>query len=205
MLPLPLVPTPDQVSARVLNALLRRETWAADRLAGHAGKTLQFTVGALRLRYTIDMAGFLQPTDAAVVADVSLSIPAQSLPELPGAFRTRDIPAITRLLHVEGDAALASLVSELARDLRWDVEHELAMLFGDAMAMRILHGLRLMTGFTRSATERISGNLAEYLGEEARLLLSTPAHEGFCGDLASLMRRIDALDRRLANAERGGL
>src|SRR5690606_6821120 len=126
MLPLPSLFSPNQLTASMLNGLLRREPWAAERLSRHSGKSLRFTVGRLEAAYTIEATGLLRACDPAVVPDVSLAIGSQHLADLPAILRSKDVNAITDKLHVQGDAALATLVSELARDLRWDIEDEFA-------------------------------------------------------------------------------
>lgn len=204
MLPLPPVFSPNALSASLLNALLRREPWAAERLSRHAGKSLRFTVGSLRVGYSIEAGGLLRACDPAVVPDVSLSIGAQHLADLPAILRSRDLAAITDKLHVQGDAALATLVSELARDLRWDIEEDAAAKFGDLLGPGLLRGARAGVGLAQSAAERTAANVAEFLGEEGRMLATRPGMDAFKAGCADLQRHLDALEQRAGRAGRGG-
>src|SRR5690554_2496119 len=201
MLPLPSVFSPNSLTATLLNALLRREQWAAERLSRHAGKSLRFTVGGLQVAYSIDATGCLRVCDAAVVPDVSLSIGAEHLADLPAILRSGDVAAITDKLHVQGDAALATLVSELARDLRWDIEDDAARLFGDLLGPALVQGGRGAAVFAQSAAQRATANVAEYLGEEGRLLATRPDVEALNDDCAALLRRLDALEQRVRRLE----
>ena len=196
MLPLPPVPTPNELTVRLLNALLRREQWAADRLSLHAGKTLRFTVGAVRVSYTIESTGMLRVADVAVAPDVTLTIAPEHVADLPQIFRSRDLNAITRKLHVQGEAALATLVSELARDLRWDIEEDAARLFGDFLGPRMVQAVRSMFGVLQESGKRAADNLGEYLGEEGRVLLTRPALDTFRRDLGHLLQQLNALEQR---------
>ena len=198
MLPLPPVPTPNDLTVRLLNALLRREQWAADRLSLHAGKTLRFTVGTVRVGYTIESTGMLRVGDAAVAPDVTLTIAPEHLGDLPGIFRSRDLNAITRKLHVQGEAALATLVSELARDLRWDIEEDASRVFGDLLGPRIVQTLSSTFGFLQEAGKRAADNLGEYLGEEGRVLLARPAIDVFRRDVGNLLLKLNALEQRVS-------
>lgn len=198
MLPLLPVPAPDDLTARVFNALLRREQWAADRLACHAGKSLRFTFGKVRVNYTIHASGHLRPADAAVTPDVSLTIAPELLSDLPAILRSRDLNSITQKLHVQGEAALATLVSELARDLRWDIEDDAAAVFGDFLGPRLLKSARAMFGLLQASGERAAANLGEYLGEETRMLLIRPAAERLRHDVIDLNQRLNALEQRVA-------
>lgn len=201
MLPLLPVFSPNALTASMLNALLRREQWAADRLSRHAGKSLRFTVGSMRVAYSIEATGLLRACDSAVVPDVSLSIGTQYLADLPGILRGGDLAAITDKLHVQGDAALATLVSELARDLRWDIEEEMAAKFGDLLGPGLLRGGRAAADLAQSALQRASANVAEFLGEESGVLATRHGMQAFGADCAALLRRLDALERRVAGAE----
>jgi len=199
MLPLPAVFSPELLIARALNALLQREPWAAERLGRHAGKSLRFTIGPLRAGFSIQASGQLRACDPAVVPDVSLTLGAEHLNELPGILRSRDLAAITEKLHVQGDAALATLVSELARDLRWDIEEDLANVFGDIMGPALLRGGRAAVDLAQSAAQRAAGNVAEYLGEESRLMATRPALETFAAECAAMLQRLNALEQRVGD------
>jgi|SRR5690606_26090636 len=202
MLPLPLVPSPTDLSTRMLNALLGREAWAAERLSQHAGKSLRFNIGRFRVSYTIDVNGKLRASDTAVVPDVTLTLPAARLSDLPQILRSRDLDAITQMLHVQGDASLATLVSVLARDLRWDVEEDMARAFGDVIGPRMLRSVRDLFGFADASLRRASANVAEYVGEEARLVATQAAFDGFRDDVSKLLQRVGAIESRAGLAER---
>lgn len=202
MLPLPPVFSPNALTAFMLNALLRREPWAAERLSRHAGKSLRFSVGAMQVAYSIEHSGLLRACDPAVAPDVTLSVVTGHLADLPAILRSRDLAAITDKLHVQGDAALATLVSELARDLRWDIEEELAGRFGDLLGPGLLQGGRAAAGVAQEALQRAGANAAEFLGEEGRMLATRPAVQAWAGDCQAMLQRLDTLERRVAEAGR---
>ena len=190
------------MSTRILNALLGREPWAAERLSQHAGKSLRFNIGRFKVSYTIDVTGKLRTSDTAVVPDVTLTLPAERLSDLPQILRSRDLDAITQMLHVQGDASLATLVSQLARDLRWDVEEDMATAFGDVLGPRMLRSARDLVGFADASVRRGAANVAEYVGEEARLVTTQAALDGFRDDLSKLLQRLTAMESRVSAAER---
>lgn len=202
MLPLPPVFSPNALSAALLNALLQREPWAAGRLSRHAGKSLRFSIGAMQVAYSIEASGRVRVCNPAVVPDVTLSIATHHLADLPAILRSRDLAAITEKLHVQGDAALAALVSELARDLRWDIEEDMAARFGDLLGPGLLQGGRAAAGAVQNALQRAGANMAEYLGEEGQVLATRPGLQAFRADCATLQQRLEALEQRLAGVER---
>lgn len=198
MFSLPTFFAPAAVNARMLNKLLQRESWARDRLGRHSGKTVGFKVGSFKMGLAIQADGLVQPSDPAVVPNVTLTIPSDQLTELPGVLRARDPALLTELLHVEGDAGLAQVVSELARDLRWDFEDDLSRVVGDVAATRLLQAAAMVKSGTQIAVTRFAGNASEFLTEEDALLAGRPAYDDWRARLQAMQGRLDALDRRVA-------
>jgi ubiquinone biosynthesis protein UbiJ len=202
-LPFPF-PSPADVLLRGLNALLRREPWACERLAAHAGKSLRLTAGEpWTLRCAIASDGTLLACDRAVVPDVVLSIPPERRRELPGAWRDQGLAGVTGLAHIQGDAGLAHLVSDLARGLRWDVEDDLSRVVGDVAAVRLTRGARELAGGLRQAASRAQDNLTEYLGEESGMGVREADFQAWAADRQALESRLERLDARLRRLEGG--
>lgn len=197
MLPFSFLPTPSRLAVGALNALLQREDWARERLARHAGKTVRFALGGFTLGLTIDSEGLAAEADAAVVPDVTLTVAPEKLP-LPRLGAGGEAPDFAEATHISGDAALAQVVADLSKQLRWDPEDSLARLVGDIPALRIAGGLRAAAGGARQAGQRLAENVSEYLAEENGMLLGRPALDQWRLDLAELNARADALARSAA-------
>lgn len=191
------LPRPADLLLSGLNALLRRESWARERLSAHAGKSLRVSAGAWSLQAGIGADGTLQACDAAIVPDVTLSVPADRLRDLPAAWRSQGLAGVTALARIQGDAGLAHLVSDLARDLRWDVEDDLSRVVGDVMAIRLIQGGRQLAAGLRHSAGRAQDNLTEYLAEESGIGLRGADFRRWRGDLRALESRLDRLDVRL--------
>lgn len=204
MLAFPSFLAPASVCARLLNSLLRREDWARERLARHAGKSVRFVAGPWNVGLAIQSGGLLDVSDAVIVPDVTLTLPSEKLAQLPVILRKGDTDEITALLHIQGDAALAQAVSELARGLRWDIEDDLARVMGDVAALRLVGAAK---GFSRSARRsatRLAENTGEYLVEESRQVLGRPAFEDWREQLGTMRHRLEQLEGRVERIERGG-
>lgn len=191
------LPHPAVLLLRGFNALLRREPWARERLAVHAGKSVCLSAGVWSLHASIASEGTLQRCDAAVIPDVTLSVPSEHLRDLPSAWRDRGLAGVTALAHIQGDAGLAHLVSDLARDLRWDVEDDLSHVVGDVMAVRLTQGVRVLVGGLHQTAGRARDNLAEYLAEESGIGVRGADFRAWRGDLHALETRLDQLEARL--------
>ncbi|CAB3705298.1 ubiquinone biosynthesis accessory factor UbiJ [Achromobacter pestifer] len=194
MLPFSFLPTPSRLAVSALNALLRREDWARQRLARHAGKTVRFALGGFMLGLTIDSEGHAVQADPAVVPDVTLTVAPEKLPLLRlGA--DRETPDFAEATHISGDAALAQVVADLSKQLRWDPEDALARVVGDIPALRLVSGARAAADGARNTGKRLAENVSEYLAEESGVLVGRPALEQWRLDLAELNARADALGR----------
>ncbi|AOB32901.1 hypothetical protein AKI39_22405 [Bordetella sp. H567] len=207
MLPIPVLPDPGRPAVRALNALLRREDWARARLARHAGKTVRLAVGAFKLSLTIDSEGYADVADPAVVPDVTLTgDPARfrvarlfqggSENADPAAAARARADAIADMTHISGDAGLAQVVAELAAQLRWDVEDDLARWFGDIAAARLVGGARALSSGLRGAAARLGNNLVEYLAQERPILTPRPLMESWAADIARANATLDVAQAR---------
>jgi len=82
-------------------------------------------------------------------------------------------------------------VAELAQHLHPDLEDLLAERVGDVAAVRIARALTALRDAVHTGGARLAGNVAEYLSEEAGVLLARPA-------LADARAALDELDARIA-------
>ncbi len=198
------LPHPAALLLRGFNALLHREPWARERLMAHAGKSVRLSAGhPWSLQASIGSDGTLQACDAAVVPDVTLSVPSDRLRDLPAAWRDQGLAGVTALAHIQGDAGLAHLVSDLARGLSWDVEDDLSRVVGDVVAVRLTQGARLLAGGVRQTAGRARDNLAEYLGEESGIGVRGVDFGAWQVDLRTLEARLDRLNARLSRLPEG--
>lgn len=196
MLAFPSFLAPAAVHARLLNALLQREDWARTRLYQHSGKTVRFVAGPIKVNLGINSSGYTHASDNAIVPDVTLTLPTHQISQLPALLKSQDPSGLVAVLHIEGDAGLAQTVSDLARDLRWDIEHDLASRVGDVAASRLLKTGSMLFHTARKSTLHLSENVSEYLGHESNVLLNRPAFTVWRDDLDSTLRRLEKLEAR---------
>jgi len=138
----------------LLNHVLMQEPEAMDRLRRQQGKLLQLHWGRIELILTPTPAGLLGLGVCGGVPDLQLRVAQDSPLALARTVLAGDKPPV----EIQGDVQLAAEIGWLADNLRWDIEEDLARLFGDAPAHRLagagralLQGLR---GFLRQMAER---------------------------------------------------
>lgn len=182
---------------RLLNALLSREAWARDRLRPHAGKTVRLVASGFDWRLTVTSDGRIDAADAAVMPNVTLTVGAGQLPRLLSADPAERMQAV----RIDGEAALAQVVADLARDLRWDAEQDLSRVVGDAPALRLSGALRRLGSGARESASRLLGNTAEYLTHESRSVASRHALADWREDVARVVADTDRLAARVARLD----
>lgn len=143
----------DAIVARGLlavNHVLQAEPLACERLKPHAGRRLLLQWDAPagpwprppELALCITPAGLFERVDGDTEApDLRVRV---ALP-VPLELALRWLAGERPQVQVEGDARLAADIAWLAEHLRWDAEHDLARLVGDAWAhelARLGRGLR---------------------------------------------------------------
>lgn len=177
-----------------LNHVLAGSPWALERLRHHAGAHVRLRAGALLgLDLCIDGHGFFQAAQAHVEPDVDIELaddfPARLLLE-------RDtLMASTRL---SGSADVAETLAFVFRNLRWDIEGDLAAVLGDIPARRLSLAGSSLLNEVRTGAGRLSGNLAEYACEEAKLLVAQPEVGHFLREVDVLRDEMARLEKRIA-------
>lgn len=201
------LPYPSAAAIRALDALLLREPWARERLRPHAGKTACLAAGSMRLALTITPHGLVEAAAGDAVPAVTLTVDGGRLAELLSDDAARRMGAV----RIEGDAALAHVLGDLARDLRWDVEDDLAGIVGDIPAARLVRAARGVAGGLRAGAWRLAENVAEYLTEERGVVASSHALQSWGAQVRRLRddaeraaKRVEHLRARLARLDGEG-
>jgi ubiquinone biosynthesis protein UbiJ len=124
---------------------------------------------------------------------------------LLGLFARREHSSAARgseRVQVSGDAAIAARYRELLELARPDWEEELSRLIGDLPARRVSLAARAALSWARGFAGTARANVAEYLQEESRTLVSKPEVLEFLGQVDELRETADRVEARIARLER---
>lgn len=184
---------PVQAMAVALNTLTRQQVWAAQRLAQHAGKTVRICLGGFQLNWSIGSDGQLAHASEDVIPEVTLEIELEKLNPLAW-LNPQSRPDIAEYVHVSGQAALAQVMSELARDLRPDPEDALSRWVGDVPARRLVRGAQQVFAAAQTLGKSLILNFAEYLSEETDALVGRPAMTSQVLTQSHFLSTLDSLE-----------
>ncbi|MEO8738146.1 MAG: SCP2 sterol-binding domain-containing protein [Casimicrobiaceae bacterium] len=178
------------LAAEAVNRTLERETWARERLAAHAGRTVRFVVGPARATFAIDTDGRLHA--AVATPDLTLSVSPLRLPALlaqPGRW--------TELVSADGDAALVATLADLALTLPMFVEQAFARAFGPIVGQQFADAGRRLLVMPEYSAQRVGDSIARFVGDEGNIAVPGAQGRAFAADVATLASEVDALATRI--------
>ena len=182
---------------RSLNHLLQQNPGASGFLCQHAGKCVRLDLGFAQLDFSITAEGqFAEAPNAT--PDATLRATSDVLLQLPFLGRQA-------LRHAEysGDPALLQTLDQVFREMRWDIEAELAPLLGDIAAHRVATTAQHATQTLRHAAQALQTSSREYIVEEIALLARKSDVARFCTHVDTLVDDTSRLEVRLARLEAG--
>jgi len=119
-----------------------------------------------------------------------------------GAAAAGGAPGLERAaVRITGDAEIAARYRELFALGRPDWEQELSRLVGDLPARRLSLAASGVLAFAARVRRAAGENVAEYLTEESRDLVSRPELEEFLLGVDQLREAADRVEARLARLE----
>jgi len=179
--------------AAVVNHLLASAAWARERLAAHAGRTVELRLPPAAATLTIMPGGTLAPAAPGTAPDTTLV----ASPGLLLRLAARD-PRAWQDVGIEGDTGLAETAGFLFRNLRWDFEEDLSRATGDVLAHRIGETLRGLERWRVQTAEAWTGALGTYVTEEEPLVASRAEIERFNREVDRLRDDVARLEARIA-------
>jgi ubiquinone biosynthesis protein UbiJ len=104
-------------------------------------------------------------------------------------------------VQIRGDAEIANLYRELFTAARPDLEEELSRWVGDMPARHLSQLAKSVRTWARRARLTAGENIAEYLQEEGRDLVTKTEMEEFLGGVDGVREGVDRLEARLKGIE----
>ena len=172
-------------------------------MRAHAGRCIRIIarhpLGSLQSDAQIGADGLLVATSQAT-PDVVLRI----TPRFDTMLRLLEAgsSALRSSMEIEGDAALAATVGEVADSLAWDFEEDLSRVVGDPVAHRVglaVRGLRDRFGGLRERSEEAMHRAA---ASRAGPLVSGEELAGLAAEIGRMSDRVARLEDRAAPSRR---
>jgi ubiquinone biosynthesis protein UbiJ len=179
------------LTTQSINHLLAHNSWARDRLIPYAGQSARFECPPLAATLGIRPDGQVDAAPQAV-PDVTIRF----TPGLALRIAARD-EAAWKEIAVSGNTDLAEALNHIARNLHWDLEEDLARLFGDIAAHRMAQTGAALRQWGAQASDNLARALVEYWIEEQPLIARSGDVERFCRDVDQLRDDIARIEKRV--------
>jgi ubiquinone biosynthesis protein UbiJ len=138
-------------------------------------------------------AGDDSPADAVITG---------SAPALLQLFRRASPSGQSRAIQIKGDAEIADRYRELFVLARPDLEEELSRWLGDLPARHLSQLARSVSSWASRARRTAGENIAEYLQEEGRDLVTKTEMEEFLRGVDGARDTLERIEARIAGIER---
>ena len=178
------------IAENLINRTLERESWAREKLAAHAGRSVRLRTGPIERTFAIDTEGRLSAGEGA--PDLTQTISPLRLPTLLAAPERWN-----ELVGTEGDAALGATLAELALTLPWFVEQMLARALGPIAGQQVADAGRRLLALPEHAARRFGDSFGRYVAGETRLAVGTAEARAFAAEVSVLAARVEALVARV--------
>jgi ubiquinone biosynthesis protein UbiJ len=144
----------------LLNHVLMQEPQAMERLRRQAGRVVEGHWRVFSVRLVATPAGLLDLANPAATPDLTLTLAEESPFALAQAALRGEKPPV----RIAGDVQLAAEVNWLVDHVRWDLEEDLARVFGDAPAHAIGRAVHAMADALRRFVPAPGGGAAPGAG-----------------------------------------
>lgn len=182
-----------------LNHLLSSEPWARERLKAFAGQTARVEAPPVVFYLEITPQGDFSRADAANPPTVTIAVPAYAVFRLSCGLEAPE--SVLGSVQVKGPADLTDCLGFVIRNLRWDVESDLAPLVGDILAHRLVWLGREFAAWQRQKARNLALNFAEYFTEESQVIASRTDIAEYCREVDSFGAPLRRLEARIASLE----
>jgi len=161
------------------------------------GQSVQLHLRGPELAFSVSVvAGRLQVGPAQ--ADDKLRISTTPGALLGLAFKRDDEPIAPGRIELAGDAGLARQLEKLLRDFAPDIEEACTRLFGDVLGVPVARAAGATRRHVRDSAAHLREDAADWLRDEARLVMGPGELEDFLDGVDALRERSERLQARVA-------
>jgi ubiquinone biosynthesis protein UbiJ len=182
---------------RFLRHITNQNTWSLPYLVDFAGKVVQFDFSLLKANLIILEDGSLSMAGETATADAIIYLP----PSLAMRLMARD-EAAKMQIKINGDTLLATELSKVLQQMRWDFEEDLSHLMGDIAANKLVTSSQKIAQESKKQTINMAEMLSEYWQEENPTIAKKWQVEKFMQEVDSLKSDVARLEKKLQKLTR---
>lgn len=177
---------------RFLQHITQQNNWARPYLTPFSGQVITFDFVLMQAHLIILEDGSLAIAPDKTQANATVHIP----PSLGLRLATGDAHAKS-LIKVEGDLHLATEVSKVLQQMRWDIEEDLSHVVGDIAAFKLGEVSKSMFAQVKKQSTDLADMVAEYWQEEKNILAKKPHITQFNDAVDTLRHDVERFEKRI--------
>jgi len=174
----------------ILNHLLSQNDWMQSKLVNHKDKIVVIEISGFKLVLRVDENGLLQSINNSENFDCFIKLTAND-------FINQLINNNNGNISIEGDLELANQVSQVLKEIEWDVEEDLSRYIGDIPAIQTTKILKKVITSSQKNIKNITGALLEYWQEENKILTKKRNVEIFYSEVDKIVEDTERLEARI--------
>jgi len=177
---------------RFLQHITQQNNWARPYLTPFAGQIICFDFSLMRAHLIILEDGSLAVAPSQAQANATVHIP----PSLGMRLVSGDAHAKS-LIKIEGDIHLATEVSKVLQQMRWDIEEDISHVVGDIAAFKLGEVSKSMFAQVKKQSTDLADMVTEYWQEEKNILAKKTHVTQFNDAVDTLRHDVDRFEKRL--------
>lgn len=181
-----------QLATRFLQHITHQNSWAKPHLKPFAGQIITFDFSLLRMSLIILEDGSLATSPDNALPNATVFIP----PSLALRLVSGDAHAKT-LIKVDGDVHVATEVSKVLQQMRWDIEEDISHITGDIAAYKIGEVTQSMFAQAKKQTTQLADMVTEYWQEEKPMIAKKRHVEAFNTEVDILRNDVERFQKKL--------
>ena len=174
----------------IVNHLLSQNDWMQSKLFVHKNKTITISISDFETHFEIENNGQLKTSNKKKKVDCIIKLTIND-------FINQIINNKQGKISIEGDLELAKEVSEILKQIEWDIEEDLSKYIGDIPA---IHTTRLIKKFLQTSKNNLNsltGSIFEYWEEENKILAKKNHVSNFNSEVDQIVEDVDRLEAKI--------
>ena len=174
----------------IVNHLLSQNDWMQSKLIAHKNKTITISISNFEIHFEIKNNGQLKTIDKKKKVDCIIKLSIND-------FISQIINNNKGKISIEGDLELAKEVSEILKQIEWDIEEDLSKYIGDIPAIHTTKLIKKILQTGKNNINNLTGSLLEYWQEENKILAKKNHVSKFNSQVDQIVEDVDRLEAKI--------
>ena len=178
-----------KIKKNILNHLLLQNDWMQSKLIDHKNKILAIEISGLKNIFIVEENGQLRSLNESKTIDCIIKLTIND-------FINQVVNNKNGKISIEGDMELANQVTQVLKNIKWDIEEDLSKYIGDIPAVHTTKFLKKVFNSSQRNMFNLTSSLIEYWQEESPILAKKRNVEIFNSEVDKIVEDVERIDVR---------